>query len=174
VSPGARERFRAWMGLWPTGVSVVTAAEGGQPYGLTVNGFLSVSLDPPTVLLSLANAADSTPVIARTRRFAVNLLAHDQRTLSERFARAIPAPEKFAGLPTQTGGHGVPLLADTLGSLECEVTQVLAAGDHQLLLGRVEAIHEGRPAPPLLFFRSRYAEPDAAGRLELPPAPPKA
>jgi 4-hydroxyphenylacetate 3-hydroxylase, reductase component len=174
VSPGARDRFRAWMGLWPTGVSVVTAAEGGRPYGLTVNGFLSVSLDPPTVLLSLANAADSTPVIARTRRFAVNLLAHDQRALSERFARPIPAPEKFADLPTHAGLHGVPLLEETLGSLECEVTQVVAAADHQLVLGAVEAIHEGRPAPPLLFHRSRYAEPDPSGRLQLPPRPPKA
>jgi flavin reductase (DIM6/NTAB) family NADH-FMN oxidoreductase RutF len=174
VGPGDRDRFRAWMGLWPTGVSVVSAAEEGRPYGLTVNAFLSVSLDPPTILLSLANAADSTPVIGRTRRFAVNLLAYDQRALSERFARAIPAPEKFEGLATHPGLHGVPLLVETLGSLECEVTQVHAEADHQLVLGRVEAIHEGRPAPPLLFHRSRYAEADPAGRVALPPAPPEA
>ncbi|HEV2450115.1 MAG TPA: flavin reductase family protein [Thermoplasmata archaeon] len=174
MSPSERDRFRSWMGLWPTGVSVVTAADGRRPFGMTVNAFLSVSLEPPTVLVSLANDADSTPVILRTRRFAVNLLAHDQRALSECFAQAIPAAEKFAGLPTRPGQGGVPLLEATLGALECAVGAVHPAADHQLVLGTVEELHEGRSVPPLLFHRSRYAEADGAGALTLASAPPKA
>lgn len=169
-----RDRFRAWMGRWPTGVGVLTAADGPRPFGMTVNAFLSVSLDPPTVLVSLANDADSTPVVLRTKRFAVNLLAHDQRALSERFARAVPAPEKFTGVSTRPGRGGVPLLEATLGALECAVGAVHPAADHQLVLGTIEALHDGRGVPPLLFHRSRYAEADAGGRLTLAPPPPPA
>ncbi|MCI4362843.1 MAG: flavin reductase family protein [Thermoplasmata archaeon] len=162
-------RFRALMGRWATGVSVVTAEERGQPYGLTVNAFLSVSLHPPTLLVSLSNDADTTPVIARTGRFAVNLLAHDQRALSELFAKALPGPEKFRELKVLPGREGVPLLEGTLGSLECRLVQAVPAADHQLLLGEVETIAEGRDELPLLFFRSRYGETDAPERLRLPP-----
>lgn len=174
MSASERDRFRSWMGRWPTGVTVLTAAEGARPFGMTVNAFLSVSLDPPTVLVSLATDADSTPVVLRTRRFAVNLLAHDQRALSERFARAVPAPEKFAGLSTRPGRGAVPLLEATLGALECAVTAVHPVADHQLVVGTLEVLHEGRTVPPLVFHRSRYAEPDVGGTLTLPPAPPPA
>ncbi|MCI4334159.1 MAG: flavin reductase family protein [Thermoplasmata archaeon] len=165
-------RFRAWMGRWPTGVSIVTAAEAGRRHGLTVNAFLSVALSPPTVLVSLSRDTDTEPVIARTGRFAVNLLAYDQRPLSERFARQVPPEEKFEGLPIREGRLGIPLLEGTLGSLECTLAQSFTSGDHQLLLGTVEQIVEGREAPPLLFYRSHYGESDPAGRLTLAGAPP--
>jgi flavin reductase (DIM6/NTAB) family NADH-FMN oxidoreductase RutF len=169
VSPADPVQFRSLMARWATGVSVVTAAEKGVPYGLTVNAFLSVSLTPPTVLVSLSNDADTTPVIARTGRFAVNLLAHDQREISERFARTLSGPEKFAGLPVRSGLEGVPLLEGGLATFECRLARSVPVADHQLLLGEVESLTVGRDVAPLLFFRSHYGEADGPERLRLPP-----
>ncbi len=165
--------FRRLMGRWATGVSVVTAREDGHDLGLTVNAFLSVALVPPTVLISLSHDADTTPVIGRTRHFAVNLLAFDQRGLSERFAKTLPPAEKFRGLPVERGNTGAALLPETLGSLEARVARELDVADHRLFVGEVVALHPGREVPPLLFFGSRYAESDGSRTLTLgpPPAP---
>jgi flavin reductase (DIM6/NTAB) family NADH-FMN oxidoreductase RutF len=163
--------FRGAMARWATGVSVVTALGPVGPVGLTVNAFLSVALQPPTILISLTHDADSTPVIDQSGRFAVNLLAADQRSLSERFARTDPPAEKFRGLEVRTGEAGLPLLADTLGALEARVIQRIDVADHRLFVGEVTAIHAGREAPPLVFYRSQYAAPDADGALHLPGRP---
>lgn len=159
--------FRSLMARWPTGVSVVTARDGPLDAGLTVNAFLSVSLAPPSVLVSLTDDADTTPVIERTGLFAVNFLAADQRALSERFARAVAPAEKFAGVPVHRGATGVALLDGTLGALECRVAFREARYDHVLFVGEVVRSERGRDAPPLLFFRSAYAEAEAADRLHL-------
>src|SRR5271157_5401314 len=128
------------MGRWSTGVSVVTARDGAIDAGLTVNAFLSVSLNPPSVLVSLTMDADTTPVIERTGRFAVNFLAADQRALSERFARQVPSAEKFGGLSFHRGPGGIALLDGTLGAVECRVASQVPAYDHILFVG--EVVHE--------------------------------
>ena len=120
------------------------------------------------MLVALTTDADTTPVIEGTGRFAVNLLAHDQRALSERFARTIPPAEKFAGLSFRRGGEGLPLLADTLGSLECDVVQRIPSADHLLLVGTVRRVHFGRDVPPLVFYHSGYAEVEPDARVKLP------
>ena len=163
--PGAE--FRTFMGRWPTGVSVVTARDGATDAGLTVNAFLSVSLVPPSVLVSLTVDADTTPVIERTGRFAVNFLAADQRPLSERFARQTPPAEKFAGLAFHRGRTGLALLDATLGAIECRVVSRVPAFDHILFVGEVVHQESGREALPLLFFGSRYAEVEGSERLHL-------
>jgi flavin reductase (DIM6/NTAB) family NADH-FMN oxidoreductase RutF len=165
--PADRMAFRNLMAHWPTGVSVVTARDGALDAGLTVNAFLSVSLSPPSVLVSLTEDADTTPVIERTGLFAVNLLAADQRTVSERFARPDPPVQKFAGLPIHRGRTGVALLDGTLGALECRVVSRAPAYDHILFVGEVVHSEFGRDAPPLLFFRSAYAEAESDDRLHL-------
>ncbi|MCI4317392.1 MAG: flavin reductase family protein [Thermoplasmata archaeon] len=162
-------RFRAVMSRWPTGVSIVTAHESGKDSGLTVNAFLSVSLVPPLVLISLTHDADSTPIIHRTGAFAVNVLAHDQRALSEKFARAIPAHEKFDGISVHRDPGPIALIDGSLAALQCRVIQEFPLADHQLFVGEVSRIEEGRDTAPLVFFRSRYAESDGAGELRLPP-----
>jgi 3-hydroxy-9,10-secoandrosta-1,3,5(10)-triene-9,17-dione monooxygenase reductase component len=161
------DEFRRLMARWLTGVSVVTARDGTTDAGLTVNAFLSVSLAPPAVLVSLTLDADTTPVIERTGRFAVNFLAADQRELSERFARASPPAEKFRGLSVHRGRTGVALLDQTLGAIECRVVSSVPAYDHVLFVG--EVVHEefGRDAPPLVYFRSSYGEAEGTDRLHL-------
>lgn len=170
--PPERTRFRGLMGRWATGVSVVTARDAGGDAGLTVNAFLSVSLAPPSVLVSLQDDVDTLPVLERSRAFAVNLLAADQRALSERFARSIPSAEKFRDLAFHRGTTGAALLDGTLGALECRVLAVQPAFDHRLVLGEVVELEVGREAPPLLFFRSGYADAEAPDRLRLAPLRP--
>jgi len=159
--------FRQLMGRWPTGVTVVTARDGEADAGLTVNAFLSVALHPPSVLVSLTLDADTTPVIAKTGWFAVNFLASDQRPLSERFARAVPPAEKFAGVPLHRGRTGLALLDGTLGAVECRVASRVPAYDHLLFVGEVVHQEVGPEGPPLLFFRSAYAEAEGTDRLHL-------
>lgn len=162
-------RFRRAVARWATGVSVVTSRDGGTLAGLTVNSLLSVSLEPPTLLVSLTTNADTTPVIEASRRFAVSLLNAQQRGLSERFALAVPADEKFRGVATHASPAGLPLLDGALATFECTLDRVIEAGDHHLLLGRVVAIEEGADALPLTFFRSRYGEPQGDDAIRYPP-----
>ncbi len=163
--------FRQLMGRWATGVSVVTAREFEVDAGLTVNAFLSVSLAPPSVLVSLTREADTTPLIERSGRFAVSLLAADQRALSERFARAISPAEKFRDLPFHRGPHGLALLNGSLGALECRVVSHTPAYDHLLLLGEVVYQELGPGGSPLLFYRSGYGEARGDDTVRLPPPP---
>ncbi len=160
--------FRGLMARWATGVAVVTARDGPLDAGLTVNALLSVTLSPPSLLISLTQDADTTPVIQRSGTFAVNFLAADQRAVSERFARATSPVEKFRDLPLHRGTTGVALLDGTLGAAECRVAAWTPHVDHVLIVGEVVHQELGRDGPPLLFFRSGYAEPTGPDGLRLP------
>jgi 3-hydroxy-9,10-secoandrosta-1,3,5(10)-triene-9,17-dione monooxygenase reductase component len=161
--------FRQVMARWPTGVSVVTAREAGKDAGLTVNAFLSISLSPPWVLISLTLDAETTAVIQRTRRFSVNVLTADQRALSEKFARIAPAEEKFAGVPIHRRDGGLAMLDGTLVGFDCQLVREIPLADHLLFIGEVTGIESGPDVPPLLFFHSRYAEAVGGDQLKLPP-----
>lgn len=159
------------MARWATGVSVVTAHDEGRDRGLTVNAFLSVSLEPPRVLVSISTDADAWPSIHRSGAFAVSVLAASQRGLSQRFASRVPPEEKFAGIDFHRGTTGAALLDGVLAAFECTVDQEISAGDHVLILGRVVAVEEGSDRPPLLFYRSGYAETGPDDLLRLPRTP---
>lgn len=168
--PADPNGFRRLMARWATGVSVVTARDGGKDDGLTVNSFLSVSLTPPRVLISIMTDADAWSTIRRSSAFAVSVLSADQRAISERFAQHLPSNEKFAGIAFHRGVTGAALLDGALATFECDVSQEIDAGDHSLFLGRVVAANEGIDAPPLLFYRSGYAEAEPNDRVRLPGA----
>jgi flavin reductase (DIM6/NTAB) family NADH-FMN oxidoreductase RutF len=162
-------RFRALMARWATGVSVVTARHEGSDSGLTVNSLVSVTLTPPTVLVSLTTDADTLPVAEASGHFGVSFLAADQRELSDRFARTIDRSEKFAGIAVHRGPAGSALLDGHVGGLECRVVGRTPVHDHVLLLGEVVHAEPGRDAPPLVFVRSGYAHAEANDLLRLPP-----
>jgi flavin reductase (DIM6/NTAB) family NADH-FMN oxidoreductase RutF len=169
------DAFRHLMARWATGVSVVTSRDGEHDSGLTVNALASVSLHPPSVVVSLMTAAETTPVVQRSRRFGVTVLAHDQRPLSERFARAVPSAEKFAGISVRRGETGVALFDGGLAWFECAVREELPSADHILFVGEVVHAEAGRDEAPLLFFRAGYAERLTERNLALPaPRAPRA
>ncbi|HTW55737.1 MAG TPA: flavin reductase family protein [Thermoplasmata archaeon] len=168
-APVDRGAFRDAMARWATGVSVVTAHADGADAGLTVNAFLSVALDPPSVLVALTQDVDTLPVLEKSGAFAVCVLAADQRAVSERFARAIPTAEKFRGVGVHRGTTGAPLLDGALATLECRVARVLPVYDHRLVIGEVERLERGPDGAPLLFYRSGYADAGPDGTVRLPP-----
>ena len=158
VEPGA---LRAAMGNFATGVAVVTAADGaGRPFGTTANAISSVSLRPPLVLACLRRESETLAAIRQSGRLAINLLGAGQRALAERFARAADA-STWAGV-----GHrladGVPVLDDTLATLECGLHDLADGGDHELVIARVVALeHVEGHEDPLVFYRGAFA--DAGG-----------
>jgi 3-hydroxy-9,10-secoandrosta-1,3,5(10)-triene-9,17-dione monooxygenase reductase component len=162
--------FRDLMARWATGVAVVTSHDESGDAGLTVNALLSVSLSPPSILISLTQDADTTPVIHRSGSFAVNFLHADQRSVSERFALPSPPAEKFRDLRVHRERTGAPLLDGTLGAAECRVVAWTPRYDHVLILGEVVHQEVGREGLPLLFFRSGYSQTDGEDRLRLAPS----
>ena len=147
--------FRDALGCFATGVTVVTAMDpDGLPIGLTANSFTSVSLDPPLLLVCIANNAGSAPILREAGHFAVNVLQIGQQPTSNRFAGK--GEDRFAATPWEVGEFGTPVLTGSLGSFECEQQDVHDGGDHFILVGRVlKAIFEPR-RDPLLYFRGKY------------------
>ncbi|MBV8605806.1 MAG: flavin reductase family protein [Pelomonas sp.] len=147
--------FRAALGLFATGVTIVTArADDGTLVGLTANSFNSVSLDPPLVLWSLARRAGSLPVFSGGSHYAINILAADQRGLAERFAtRDI---DRFAGVAWQEGAGGAPVLEGAAAVFECANRSQYEEGDHVIFVGEVERCRADPAAQPLIFHGGRY------------------
>jgi flavin reductase (DIM6/NTAB) family NADH-FMN oxidoreductase RutF len=153
--PIDRDEFRQTLAHWASGVSVVTAREGDRLVGMTVSAFSSVSLSPPLVLVCASRASETCAVIQRTGYFAVNILAEQQRDLSQRFSDPSLEGRRFEGLTFDFGTSALPLLAETSASLECRVVDNHVAGDHRVIIG--EVLHTRTTHhPPLLFLKSSY------------------
>ena len=147
------------MGHFATGISVVTTLDGDRPQGITVNAFSSVSLEPPLVMVALDRSRFITPMVRAFGRYAVNVLGSDQQQLSDCFAHAPVSPgrEDFCGATWHAGASGLPLIDGSIATLECSVLETFGAGDHDLFIGRVDALDQHRGGvPPLLYFRRRY------------------
>lgn len=146
--------FRDALGEFATGVAVVTArGADGQPVGVTINSFASVSLEPPLVLWSLGLQSPSLAVFESCSHYAVNVLAADQTEFSQRFAQS--QSDKFAGIELQTGAGGVQLLPGCSAWFECRNEMRYPGGDHIILVGHVESFHR-EEKPPLIFHGGRY------------------
>ncbi|SAK92057.1 oxygenase [Caballeronia calidae] len=146
--------FRRALGAFVTGVTVVTTIqEDGSPRGFTANSFSSVSLDPPLVLVCIAKTASSHAVFSKTDHFAVSVLAEDQKSVSGVFASK--AADKFAQVEWHTRTTGAPLMTGAAASFDCTTHQVVDAGDHIILIGRVvEFTHTS--SSPLGYCRGAY------------------
>jgi flavin reductase (DIM6/NTAB) family NADH-FMN oxidoreductase RutF len=149
------EEFRAALGMFATGVTIVTAsAPGGQVIGLTANSFNSVSLSPPLVLWSLSRAAASMAVLAAGSHYAVNVLAADQKELAERFAAK--GADRWSGVVFDPGAGGAPLLHGSAATFECFNRSRYEEGDHVIFVGEVERCTHRPGALPLLFHGGRF------------------
>jgi 3-hydroxy-9,10-secoandrosta-1,3,5(10)-triene-9,17-dione monooxygenase reductase component len=152
-APEARS-FRDALGRFATGVAFVTAAPDGEPAGLIVNSLTSVSLKPPLVSFCPSRGSLTWSRMRRAGRFGVNVLGRAH----ERFAmRATPADaDRFAGLNWELGPGGVPLVIDALVTLECEILAEHPAGDHWIVVGRVNDMHTSTLNDPLVFFAGAF------------------
>ncbi|GHE94876.1 flavin oxidoreductase [Aliiroseovarius zhejiangensis] len=151
-SPDHAAAFRAALGLFTTGVTIVTAKSARGPLAMTVNSFTSVSLDPPLILWCPAKVSARHDAFVTAEHFAIHLLCDDQVDIARRFAHQ---GEDFSGLSCREDFHGVPVIEPCLARFDCTTERIVDAGDHSIVLGHVHRVtaHEGRP---LTFHAGRF------------------
>jgi flavin reductase (DIM6/NTAB) family NADH-FMN oxidoreductase RutF len=149
------EDYRAALGQFATGVTIVTAIDAqGQRIGLTANSFNSVSLSPPLVLWSLSKQSKSLAGLQSASAYAINVLAGDQRVLAERFAKR--GIDRFEGVSWRPGLSGAPLIDGAAASFECRQHNHHDEGDHLIFVGEVLHFNRRIGAVPLLFHGGRF------------------
>ena len=150
----SEEAFRRACAKFATGVAVATTCDAeGVPHGITVNSFTSVSLEPPLVLICIDYRSVALPHFREARSYGINVLSLAQRELSNRFAQR--SEPRFDGVEWHAGLSGIPLLDGALAHFECELGQVVEAGDHAVLIA--EVVHASSiDGEPLLYFASGY------------------
>jgi flavin reductase (DIM6/NTAB) family NADH-FMN oxidoreductase RutF len=152
--------LRNAFGTFMTGVTVVTAKDrNGTPLGFTANSFTSVSLDPPLILVCLANSSKNYDTFVGANSFAVNILAETQIALSNTFASRVE--DRFAEVDWRDGPNGSPILADVSAWFDCAMFKTVEAGDHVILIGEVKAF-DANTAPGLGYARGAYVTPSTA------------
>ena len=146
--------LRDALGCFATGVTVVTTRDQtGQPVGLTANSFSSVSLDPPLILFCLARSSTNVESFRQAEHFAINVLHIGQQPTSGVFARS---GDRFQDVAWEAWDTGVPILSGALASFECATDQIVEAGDHLVIIGRVTRARFEPRRDPLLYFRGKY------------------
>ena len=143
--------FRKAMGKFATGVTVLTTSHEGDIHGMTANAFMSVSLNPKLVVISVGHHARFLDKVTQSKRFAVNILAEDQQQVSQHFAGKPQGEVEFATL------DGLPVLEGAIAQISCDVASVYEEGDHTLFIGKVTDI-QLEEKDPLLFYGGQYGE----------------
>ena len=146
--------LRDALGCFATGVTVVTCLADGQPAGITVNSFTSVSLDPPLLLVCLHKQAACSAALTSADCFAVNVLQTGQQPASITFSTRVD--DRFGAMAWSCGEAGAPILAESLCVFECERFAVYDGGDHHILVGKVVKASFDAGMDPLLYFRGSY------------------
>ena len=148
------QELRRVMGHFATGVTVITTKDrDGTPQGLTANAFMSLSLNPPLILISVDKGATCYACFEPQNGFTVNFLSEAQEEISRRFATK--GVDKFAGLQWKEGNNGAAILDGILGHVECKITQCYDGGDHTIVLGEIVNVNATGERP-LLFFKGKY------------------
>ncbi|MFC7622639.1 flavin reductase family protein [Microlunatus sp. GCM10028923] len=148
--------LRDTLGHYASGITVIAGLDQGGPVGFTCQSFFSVSMDPPLVSFSVMTTSTTYPRIRASGGFSINVLADDQEHVSNQFARK--GADKWAGIDWTPSARSNPVLGGTLMWLDCDLHAEYEAGDHYLVVGRVNEIspphwHTKRP---LLYFKGRY------------------
>lgn len=147
--------FRNVLGHFATGVSVVTAIAEGEPVGLTVQSFCSLSLDPPLITLCPGKSSSSWPRVERSGQLCVNLLSESQELLARQFARS--GADKYAGVSwTESPVTRSPIIDGGLAWIDCSVEHVYPGGDHLIVVCAVHDLSARTDLRPLIFFKSGF------------------
>lgn len=147
------QEFRRTIGMFATGVTVITARDGELIHGMTANSVTSVSLDPLLVLVCVDRRARMAGIIGAAGRFAINVLGEQQEAISRHFAGR---PDNGLHVPFDML-DGVPTIRGTLARISCTIDQQLDGGDHLIVIGRVDAIARA-DGKPLLYFAGHYRQ----------------
>ncbi|GAA1249003.1 flavin reductase family protein [Prauserella halophila] len=147
--------MRNVLGSFCSGVVVITSTDG-DPVGLTCQSFASLSLDPPLVTFAPARSSRSWPRIRDVGSFCVNILASDQRFISDQFARS--GSDKFSGVSWSPSPGGAPLLRGVIAWIDCTLWSEYDGGDHTIAVGSVRDLETYPHRDPLLFHRGGYLD----------------
>ena len=143
------------MARLPAGVVVVSALHGTGYRGLTASSLVSISADPPMVLVGLEREATTRNAIVQAKAFNVSVLSRAQEFIAERFAGRAPAVDPaWREIPHRLGTNGIPLIQGCTAWLECSLLAVHPAGDHDICVGQVDAAVQGSGDPLILWDRS--------------------
>jgi len=150
--------FRDTLGHYASGITIISGIDEQGPVGFTCQAFYSVSAEPPLVSFSVMTNSTSYPRVRETGKFAVNVLSHRQHTVSNQFARK--GTNKWAGIEWTPTVAGNPVITDTLMWLDCEIWAEHEAGDHLIVIGRVNEMSqaESHKHEPLLYFKGQYRQ----------------
>jgi flavin reductase (DIM6/NTAB) family NADH-FMN oxidoreductase RutF len=154
----ASDDFRGAMRHLAGGVSVITAGRGKDITGMTVTSVSSLSVDPPSLVVSINRASSSWPLLRRHGFFGVNILTADQLDVAERFTGkgGLKGAERFAGAEWIPGASGVPLLAGALAAIDCEVEDIVERHSHAIVIGRVLDIRLSSRTAALAYWQGQY------------------
>jgi flavin reductase (DIM6/NTAB) family NADH-FMN oxidoreductase RutF len=155
VAPGD---FRDAMRHLAGGVSVITVGRGKDVTGMTVTSVSSLSVDPPSLIVSINRASSSWPLLQRLGFFGVNILTADQLDVAERFTGkgGLKGAERFAGAEWIQGASGVPLLAGALAAIDCEVEDIVERHSHAIVIGRVLELRLSSRTAALAYWQGQY------------------
>lgn len=156
--PFGQREFRDSLGLFCSGVTIVTTLDGDKPAGFACQSFSSVSLDPPLILFCPMKTSSTWQVVEKVGMFAINVLAEDQQAECSAFARK--GGDKFREIHWHRSSRDLPLLEGASVAFECAVHNVVDAGDHWVVIGQVLAIdnHLGGSSEPLLFHQGKFRQ----------------
>lgn len=152
------DEFKRVMRIWASGVTLVTMRAGEETHGLTVSGFVGLSLNPPLVMISIGRELQSRTFLDQGRCFAVNFLREDQRELADRFAGRLGEVDRFADVLTRSEVTGAPIVEDCLAWLDCRLVDQHLAGDHIIYIGEVVASGVNESDKPLMYWNGDYRE----------------
>lgn len=149
--------FRDVLGNFPTSVvAITTGGPDGEPSGMIVGSFTSVSLDPPLVSFLADRSSGTFAKVRAAGRYCANALASDQESLSRKMASR--GAGKFGGVAWESSPLGNPVIEGVVAWIDCEIEKVVEIGDHFLVVGRVRDLRVESPKTPLLFFRGGYGD----------------
>ena len=150
--------FKSAMQLWASGVTVVTThSEKFGLQGMTVSAFSSVSINPPQILVCINESAETGEGIQESQRFAINVLNSEQQNTSNQFAGGSSQEQRFENTAWTMGTTGVPILEDSIMSLECKIVERIHAGTHWVLIGEIQDC-KCRLGAPLLYYKGDYQQ----------------
>jgi flavin reductase (DIM6/NTAB) family NADH-FMN oxidoreductase RutF len=150
--------FRGAMRHLVGGVAVITVGQGADVTGMTVTSVSSLSVDPPSLIVSVNRSASSWPLLERYGFFGVNVLSADQIEIAERFAGkgGLKGAERFEGSQWEARASGAPLLAGALAAIDCEVEDIIERHSHGIVIGRVRHLQVASQGSALAYWRGKY------------------
>ena len=162
------ELYKRAVSRFPTGVAVIATAIGERKAGMTVNALFSLSLDPPSILVSMQRGSESTGLLRESRRAAISFLASSQQRVSELFSKRNSTVDKFADGTYHLSLSGQPIINGSIAAMDVEVTEILNVADHDLMVCNVDSVLHLEDGSPLLYWGGLYASATGTRSFVLP------